>query len=197
MRTRVRFRVWELNRPPIADEFDARSRRPAWLENLLAGLQSVRHFDSIRIGSRHPASFRFRSFKYQFASRCHHPTTEFQEFRPNSHATPAFEGGFADTPAGGQLFLIEVNDVHLGLLPHELAGVHEGAVRSASQVNSEDARLLREIVQLVAGTAPARIRFPQHAAREQVVDVAQRRVWRALGDRRPLAAGELTFKAIE
>src|SRR5690606_22329100 len=55
----------------------------------------------------------------------------------------------------------------------------------------------REIVQLVAGTAPARTRFPQHAAREQVVDVAQRRVWRALGDRRPLAAGELTFKAIE
>src|SRR5690554_2825589 len=106
-------------------------------------------------------------------------------------------GCFADTPAGGQLFLIEVNDVHLGLLPHELAGVHEGAVRSASQVNSEDARLLREIVQLVAGTAPARIRFPQHAAREQVVDVAQRRVWRALGDRRPLAAGELAFKAIE
>lgn len=30
-----------------------------------------------------------------------------------------------------QLLLIEVNDVHLDLLPNELAGVHEGAVRRA------------------------------------------------------------------
>src|SRR5690606_33937682 len=116
-----------------------------------------------------------------------HPTTEFQEFRPNSHATQAFEGGFADTPAGGQLVASEMNDVHLGLLPHELAGVHEGAVRSASQVNSEDARLLREIVQLVAGTAPACIRFPQYTPCKQIVDVTQGCVGRALGNGRPLA----------
>ena len=36
-------------------------------------------------------------------------------------------------PARGQLFLVEVNDFHLGLLPNELAGVHEGAVPRASQ----------------------------------------------------------------
>ena len=35
--------------------------------------------------------------------------------------------------ARGQLFLIEVNDFHFGLLPNELAGVHEGAVPLASQ----------------------------------------------------------------
>src|SRR5690606_3552709 len=62
MRTRVRFRVWELNRPPIADEFDARSRRPAWLKNLLAGLQSGRLFDGVRTGSRQPAALRLRTF---------------------------------------------------------------------------------------------------------------------------------------
>src|SRR5690554_8087022 len=62
MRTRVRFRVWELNRPTIADEFDARSRRPAWLKNLLAGLQSGRLFDGVRTGSRQPAALRLRTF---------------------------------------------------------------------------------------------------------------------------------------
>ena len=31
-------------------------------------------------------------------------------------------------PARGQLFLVEVSDFHFGLLPNELAGVHEGAV---------------------------------------------------------------------
>ena len=36
-------------------------------------------------------------------------------------------------PARGQLFLIEVNDFHLDLLPNELAGVHEGAVPHVSQ----------------------------------------------------------------
>lgn len=36
-------------------------------------------------------------------------------------------------PARGQLFLIEVNDFHFGLLPNELAGVHEGAVPRVSQ----------------------------------------------------------------
>jgi len=52
-------------------------------------------------------------------------------------------------------------------------------------------------VQLVAGAAPARIRFPQHAARQQVVDVAQCRVRRALGYGSPLAAGELAFEPVE
>lgn len=36
-------------------------------------------------------------------------------------------------PARGQVFLVEVNDVHLGLRPNELAGVHEGAVPPVSQ----------------------------------------------------------------
>ena len=36
-------------------------------------------------------------------------------------------------PARGQLFLVEVNDFHFGLLPNELAGVHEGAVPRTSQ----------------------------------------------------------------
>ena len=55
-------------------------------------------------------------------------------------AAPAFQGGLADTPARGQLFLIEMNDFHLGLLPNELAGVHEGAVPVASQANSRKRR---------------------------------------------------------
>ena len=53
---------------------------------------------------------------------------------PIPFTAPAFQGGLADAPAGGQLFLIEVDDVHLGPLPNELAGVHKGAVRPASQV---------------------------------------------------------------
>lgn len=38
----------------------------------------------------------------------------------------------ADAPEGSELFLVEVRDVHLGFLPHEFAGLHEGgsAVRS-------------------------------------------------------------------
>ena len=40
----------------------------------------------------------------------------------------AREQANADVPAGGQLLLVEVNSLHLGLLPNELAGVHEGAV---------------------------------------------------------------------
>jgi hypothetical protein len=62
MRTRVRFRVWELNRHPIADEFDARSRRPAWLKNPPAGLESGRLFDGVRTGSQQPAALRLRTF---------------------------------------------------------------------------------------------------------------------------------------
>ena len=62
MRTRVRSRVWELNWHPIADGFDACSRQPAWLENLLAGLQSGRLFDGVRNGSQQPAALRLRTF---------------------------------------------------------------------------------------------------------------------------------------
>ncbi len=62
MRTRVRFRVWDLNWHWNADGFDARSRRPAQLENPLAGLQSGRLFDGVRTGSRQPAALRLRTF---------------------------------------------------------------------------------------------------------------------------------------
>jgi excisionase family DNA binding protein len=62
-----------------------------------------------------------------------HPAAELQELGPDPLAAPAFQGGLADAPASGQLFLIEVSDFHLGLLPNELAGVHEGAVPHASQ----------------------------------------------------------------
>src|SRR5690606_18946178 len=57
----------------------------------------------------------------------------FHEFRPDAFAAPALKAGLAEMPAGGQLFLIEVSDFHLGLLPNELAGVHEGAVPRVSQ----------------------------------------------------------------
>lgn len=33
------------------------------------------------------------------------------------------------------LFLVDVNDFHFGLLPKELAGVHEGAFSRASQAS--------------------------------------------------------------
>ena len=62
MRTRVRFPGSELNWHWNADGFDARFRRPAWLENLLAGLQSGRLFDGVRNGSQQPAALRLRTF---------------------------------------------------------------------------------------------------------------------------------------
>ena len=65
-----------------------------------------------------------------------HPAAELQELGPDPLAASALQGGLADAPAGGQLFLIEVSDFHLGLLPNELAGVHEGAVRPGRQVVS-------------------------------------------------------------
>lgn len=58
----------------------------------------------------------------------------FQKSWSDPDAAPAFQGGLADAPAFGQLLLVEVNDFHLGLLPNELAGVHEGAVPPESQV---------------------------------------------------------------
>jgi hypothetical protein len=36
---------------------------------------------------------------------------------------------------GGELAFIEVHDFHLGLLPNELAGVHEGVVPPPIQGN--------------------------------------------------------------
>ena len=62
-----------------------------------------------------------------------HPAAELQELGADPDAAPVLQGGFADTPAGSELFLVEVSDVHLGLLPNELAGVHEGAVLPTSQ----------------------------------------------------------------
>ena len=40
----------------------------------------------------------------------------------------------------------------------------------------QETQLLWQIVQLVTGTAPTRIRFPQHTPHKQVIDVAQGRV---------------------
>lgn len=60
-------------------------------------------------------------------------TLTLQELGPDPLAAPALQRGLADTPAGGQLLLVEMNDFHLGLLPNELAGVHDGAVRRGSQ----------------------------------------------------------------
>ena len=62
-----------------------------------------------------------------------HTAAELQELGTDSLAAPALQGGLADAPARGQLFLVEVSDFHLGLLPNELAGVHDGAVRRRSQ----------------------------------------------------------------
>ena len=52
-------------------------------------------------------------------------------------------------------------------------------------------------VQLVTGAAATGVRFAQDATGQQVCDIAQRSVWRTLGDRRPLAAGELALEAVE
>ena len=43
-------------------EFAARFRRPAWLRNLLAGLQSGTLFDRVRNGSQQPAALLLRTF---------------------------------------------------------------------------------------------------------------------------------------
>lgn len=40
----------------------------------------------------------------------------------------------ADAPEGSELLLVEVRGVHLGFLPHEFAGLHEGG----SEVRSQD-----------------------------------------------------------
>lgn len=58
---------------------------------------------------------------------------QLHEFRPYAFAAPAFKAGLAEMPARGQLFLVEVNDFHLGLLPNGLARVHERTVWPTSQ----------------------------------------------------------------
>ncbi len=61
---------------------------------------------------------------------------KFQELGVNRIAAPAFHGDLVDAPADDQLFLVEMNDVHLGLLPNGWAGVYEGTVPPARQGNS-------------------------------------------------------------
>ena len=57
--------------------------------------------------------------------------------------------------------------------------------------------LRHRLIQLVAGAAAARGGLAQRTARHQVGDVTQRCVGRALGDRGPVAAGELALEPIQ
>ena len=66
---------------------------------------------------------------------------------------------------------------------------------AARLTSASGIRLL--IRQFVAGAAPAAGRLLQHAQFQQLGDVAQRGVGRALGDGCPLAAGELALEAVE
>ena len=54
------------------------------------------------------------------------PSVEFQILGADSFMPPPFQGGLADAPKFRELLLVEVGDVHLGFLPHELAGLYEG-----------------------------------------------------------------------
>src|SRR5690606_4900219 len=104
------------------------------------------------------------------------------------------------TPSSRSWGKRDVPDFPVVALYREHLGRHPatGSPRYAKSFSrSPKARLSRQIVQLVAGTAPARLRSPQHTPRKQVVDVAQRRVRRTLGDGRPLAAGELALEAVQ
>lgn len=58
---------------------------------------------------------------------------DFEKLGTYALAAPAFQGGHADVPAGGDFVLLEVNGFHLGFLASELAGLNEGAVSHASQ----------------------------------------------------------------
>lgn len=51
--------------------------------------------------------------------------------------------------------------------------------------------------QLVGSASPACPGLARHATRDEFVDVAQRSIRRAFPNRRPFAAGELPFEAIE
>jgi len=61
-------------------------------------------------------------------------SAEFEIPGADSFMSPPLEGCLADAPKFRELLLVEVGDVHLGFLPHELAGVHEGASAPRSQV---------------------------------------------------------------
>ncbi|SFU83688.1 Integrase core domain-containing protein [Paenacidovorax caeni] len=58
---------------------------------------------------------------------------EFEILGTDSFMPPPLEGGLTDAPKFRELLLVEVGEVHLGFLPYELAGVHEGAVPRVSQ----------------------------------------------------------------
>jgi len=64
------------------------------------------------------------------------PSVEFQILGADSFMPPPFQGGLADAPKFRELLLVEVGEVHLGFLPHELAGLYEGAVFVLSQAIS-------------------------------------------------------------
>lgn len=51
--------------------------------------------------------------------------------------------------------------------------------------------------QFIPRTAPAAFQLAQHATRQQVIDIAQCGVRRALAQRRPLGVGKLAFKAVQ
>ena len=61
------------------------------------------------------------------------PSAEFEILGADSFMPPPLEGGLTDAPKFRELLLVEVGEVHLGFLPYELAGVHEGASAPRSQ----------------------------------------------------------------
>ena len=101
MRTRVRFRVWDLNWHWNADGFDARSRRPAQLENPIAGLQSGRLFDGVRNGSQQPAALRLRTFNSRLVRGAAPPSI----MKPQPFSVGVFSCPIAPVPACSWGFL--------------------------------------------------------------------------------------------
>ncbi|HNB78915.1 MAG TPA: hypothetical protein PLT94_10310 [Rhodocyclaceae bacterium] len=103
------IRVWELNWHWNADGFDARFRRPAWLENLLAGLQSGRHFDGVHNSSQRPAALGLRTFNSRLAQGSTPPPNRT---KPQPETVGVFVFGRARTrkDAGSQ-----ANDRHKAL----------------------------------------------------------------------------------
>lgn len=53
------------------------------------------------------------------------------------------------------------------------------------------------VVQFIPSTPPASGDLPEHSTGQQIIDVPQCRIRRALADCRPLAAGELSVKAVQ
>ena len=78
-----------------ADGFDACSRRPAWLENLLAGLQSGRLFDGVRNGSQQPAALRLRTFNSRLVRGAAPPSI----MKPQPFSVGVFSCLIAPVPA--------------------------------------------------------------------------------------------------